>query len=221
MSCQITRSIGAYLLGAVDYPEWIEIDRHVRHCEVCRSEIVQLAGLPGLIGRLPLDEVIGGDVPNAPVEHEPKRRWTGDRRRSPLMAVAVAVVAIVGIFAGIQLSRSGASAGTATSTFSTAFALAGNNPAAHVRGGASLTAQEWGTEIWIQVQGVPPGTQCTLVVHGRDGRTVVSGRWMSESTKAFWVPASTPLPRTDIASLDVVTPTHTLVTLTPGSGQVR
>ena len=100
MSCETTESIGAYLLGAVDDPEWTQIDHHLRLCEVCRSEIVRLAGLPGLLVRVPVDEVLGNDPLVAPVKPGATRRRASRRRISLLVAASVVSLSFLG-FGGI------------------------------------------------------------------------------------------------------------------------
>jgi hypothetical protein len=215
MTCDRTTSIGAYLLGGLDYPEWQDIDRHLPDCEICRAEIVRLAGLPGLIGRLPLDEVIAGDADLAPPARSNRR---SARRRHTSLAVAAAalVLALAGTLGGIAATETGTAKVTATAsaTWSTRFALSGSNPSTGVQGGASLTAKSWGTEIWVQLNGVPPHLQCDLVVHTSDGRAIAGGAWSSDATRGVWVPASAPVGPSQIANLDIATSAGSLVTLT-------
>jgi hypothetical protein len=57
MMCPETRSIGAYLLGALDPQEQVELEWHLAGCENCRQELIDVAPLPGLMHRLTLDDV--------------------------------------------------------------------------------------------------------------------------------------------------------------------
>jgi anti-sigma factor RsiW len=50
--CPHTRSIAALLLGALAPPERRQIMRHLRGCDDCRAEIIELAPLAGLLNRL-------------------------------------------------------------------------------------------------------------------------------------------------------------------------
>lgn len=225
MTCEITESIGAYLFGALDYSEWREIDRHLEQCDVCRPELVRLAGLPGLIGRLPVDDVIANEPERSSSASRTRPRRSASVRRTWLAAASL-VIALVGTFAGIAATRAptgrGAATakttGTATTKWSTAFALSGSNPATGVHGGASLTAERWGTEIWVRVQGIKPGTPCELVVSGRKSRAIVAGTWTSDSTKAFWVPGSAPMNPSGITSVKIATAAGVAVTLMRHSG---
>jgi predicted anti-sigma-YlaC factor YlaD len=50
--CPHRISIASYLLGALPPAERHEVDAHLRTCQECRTELVGLAGLPGLLARL-------------------------------------------------------------------------------------------------------------------------------------------------------------------------
>jgi hypothetical protein len=212
-TCDITTSIGAYLLGSLESGEWVTIDQHVRECEVCQADLVRLAGLPGLMAQLSIDEVIA-DVIDQPttattIPRSPRtlRKW---------LATAALIIAIAGSVAGGLLARTTGPSPAAgpSSVRSQTFTLTGSNTTTRVRGSASLRAESWGTEIWVTLHGVPGGVQCALVVRARDGRSVVGGTWSSgNSTAGVWVPASAPFRPSQIASLEVATPTKRLITL--------
>jgi hypothetical protein len=108
---------------------------------------------------------------------------------------------------GLWLSSGagGPQAGTAT--------LAGTNPATHVSATAILTATSWGTSIQLQVRGLPENVECSLVVRSRGGGTEVSGTWDAWQQGPVSIPASASWLPSDIASLQVTTPTRSLVTI--------
>lgn len=209
--CEMTTALGPYLLGAVELDEWSNIDRHLQCCEACQTEVVKLAGLPGLIGRVPLDDDLASPaLPQAsPTGQNSPRlaRPSGQRRalRTALAAVAVAVLAGLGVNAWERGPGS---------SWSRTFALAGANRTTHVSGGASLTSETWGTEIWLQLRGVPSGQTCEVLVRGRDGRSVVGGTWTSDTVRGGWIPATAPFQPSQIARIEVVSPPEHLVTLT-------
>jgi hypothetical protein len=58
-------SLGVYVLGALEPGERAVTEAHLAGCPACRDELVLLAGLPGLLGRLSLAEVTGGIGTNA------------------------------------------------------------------------------------------------------------------------------------------------------------
>ncbi len=45
-------SVASYLLDALPPGERREVDLHVRDCPECQAELINLAGLPGLLNRL-------------------------------------------------------------------------------------------------------------------------------------------------------------------------
>jgi hypothetical protein len=208
MTCEMMESLGVFLVGAVDIDEWYRIDGHLAECAECRAEIVRLAGLPGLIGRGPTAQTIVSDRlwPYSP-RTGPARHI---RRRASWMTagLAAAVLVIVALSLGIAVQRGGPS-----EPWSHRFALAGADPLTRVNGGASLTAESWGSEIWVQLNGVPDGTRCQLVVNTRTGHSSTSGAWTSDGHNGAWVPASAPFAPSEIVSIDVTTPTGQLVSL--------
>jgi anti-sigma factor RsiW len=52
MRCTEAMEAGAYVLGALPPAERSAYERHIARCTSCREEVAQLAGLPGLLGRL-------------------------------------------------------------------------------------------------------------------------------------------------------------------------
>jgi hypothetical protein len=205
-TCEMTTSLGPYLLGAVEFDEWTDIDDHLQRCEVCQTEVVRLAGLPGLMGKIPLDEALAFSSASPVASSAVRRKRSGGahRTRAGVAAFVIALVAIVGL---ITVSRPSGS-------WSRTFALEGSNPSTRVSGGASLTAERWGTEIWVKLRGVPPGLDCQLVVRARDGRTVVGGAWASGTANGARIPATAPFGPSQIASLEIAAPPQHLLTLT-------
>src|SRR3984885_11154418 len=47
--------LGVYLLGAIGPGERAQIEEHLAACPWCRGELAGLAGLPGLLRRVPPD----------------------------------------------------------------------------------------------------------------------------------------------------------------------
>jgi anti-sigma-K factor RskA len=52
VKCEQTVDAGAYVLGALAPAERAAYERHLASCPECRYEVSDLAGLPGLLGRL-------------------------------------------------------------------------------------------------------------------------------------------------------------------------
>ncbi|MBA8925872.1 anti-sigma factor RsiW [Kutzneria viridogrisea] len=64
MSCQHSVSLGVYVLGALEPGERSAMERHLTGCPFCQQELVRFAPLPGLLGRISLDDL-------ATLEHDP------------------------------------------------------------------------------------------------------------------------------------------------------
>jgi hypothetical protein len=169
MTCRDgTTDLGAYVLGALDPADRRRVEEHVRGCRVCAAELAELRELPPL-----LDRVRPGDLSDAAVTPSPDLfervsaaaeadRARGFRRR--LLAAAAVLVVL------------GAGAGTAV------WALRSDEPtrtvvAGDVRMTVTVTAEGDGTALDVRVAGVPPRTNCTLLVVDRDGNPHPAGEW--------------------------------------------
>lgn len=108
---------GAYVLGALTPADRSAYERHLAICPTCREDVAQLAGLPGLLGRLDTEVAIGlNDEPKAPLllldtllnrarsERQRTSRRTIWRRTGTLL-----VAACLAILAGLGLGAVSAS----------------------------------------------------------------------------------------------------------------
>lgn len=106
----------AYVLGALEPGEAQAFQRHLEQCAVCRDEVEALEGvvqaLPMAAPRHPVPKRLRRRVMRA-VREEPRSdasrpsrlgQFAGWRLRPGLAAVAAAVIAAAGIFAGVELS---------------------------------------------------------------------------------------------------------------------
>ena len=66
-------ALGVYVLGAIDPAERALVDQHLAVCRECREELVGLAGLPGLLGRVTPDEVERASTNPPPAAPPPDR----------------------------------------------------------------------------------------------------------------------------------------------------
>ena len=64
----IRHALGVYVVGAIDPAERSVVDAHLSRCLECREELAGLAGLPALLGRVPLADAermaLGDEVPD-------------------------------------------------------------------------------------------------------------------------------------------------------------
>jgi hypothetical protein len=101
VSCELAHLDAAYVLGSLSPSERADYERHLRTCDECSRSVRELAGLPGLLARVPADvlEPLDRDpVPTtllpalvAAAERHQRRRTI---RTALLTAAAVAVIAV-------------------------------------------------------------------------------------------------------------------------------
>jgi hypothetical protein len=97
--------IGPYVLNALEPEEMDEMRRHLAGCARCAGEAQSLGGLPALLDRVEVDDVVA--VPSPELEEEVLDRFVRERARTrprrrpwrrlavPALAVAALVVAIL------------------------------------------------------------------------------------------------------------------------------
>lgn len=191
MTCPDTTAIGAYVLGALDTDERLDLERHLHDCAGCRDALLQFANLPGLLNTLTLEEVTA--VPAS----TPRRTFP---RRRALIAVAAAVfVAGAGVLAGRELGTDPSPQAQPSVSWSATDGAGG------IDATARLSNQPWGTDIQLRLKAVKPGQLCKLVVHARSGDSETTGWWSTTNITEADVPASTSIALPDIDQLDVVT----------------
>ncbi len=222
MMCPETRSIGAYLLGALDPQEQFEMERHLTGCASCRQELIEVAHLPGLMHRLTLHDVTqratsvrnlqGVPQPDLVPEFEvattsPEtspvdvccrfaflHRLTRSRMLLPAMIILL-VLATAGV-AGAELLTRQPSPGVSTWTSTDA--------AGGVDTVARLSNQPWGTDIRLWMDDPPPELICRLIVYPQTGAAQTAGWWSTNHEAHLLVPVSTSIPLSQIAHIDVI-----------------
>jgi Putative zinc-finger len=199
MTCTQTTALGAYVLGALDGPERLATEEHLRECAYCREELVRLAPLPGLLAQVELDEVgePEGERPIGPVPALATAPSAADPwwRRPRLLATAAAVAAVlmaVGL-GGIVVVDDDSPSEMATATWSTAPEADG------IDASATLSDHAWGTGVELALDDLPNRLRCRLVVWSDDGRVETAGWWTTGYATSADVPASTSI---DLASID-------------------
>jgi anti-sigma factor RsiW len=54
VTCAVARSLGVYVLDALDAAERESVARHVERCPHCRRELEAMAPLPALLASVPI-----------------------------------------------------------------------------------------------------------------------------------------------------------------------
>ena len=164
--CALAHSDAAYVLGSLSPTDRLEFERHLPGCESCRRSVAELAGLPGLLGRVPVEQV---EVP-VPVEPLPATVLPAlvavvrreQRRKAVLMTLgAAAAVAAVAIGASaLQAARDDGAAPEATRTSVSPTVAAAKPMQVVVDWGVSadvtLTSVGWGTRVGLNCHYAEP-----------------------------------------------------------------
>jgi anti-sigma factor RsiW len=183
--CRETRQLlGVYVLGAIDPAERAQVDEHLGECQLCRDELAGLAGLPAMLGHVPVADVerLSALPAGQPEMEEPSdellnsllKKVAAKRRsrmwRGAAAAAAAVLVAAGGAAAGGQLV--GTHQGKVPSEVAT-----GSNARSNVAAEVDYSATDWGTAMRVQVSGINPGTTCKFWVVQKDGKESLAGSW--------------------------------------------
>ncbi len=203
-SClHVRQSLGVYVVGAIDPAERTMVDRHLAGCPDCREELAGLAGLPALLGRVPVAEAAqiagfpsertgpGPRSDPSPPDGEiltPLLARVAQRRRASRwrnLAAAAAVVLVAGGSAAgaVELTQA-PSAGSSVSPGTAGHweKAHGTAPGTNVTADITYRGQPWGTQLAVRVSGIKSGTTCQLWVLGAHGEKWLAGSWTVTST---------------------------------------
>lgn len=223
MTCSFALDDGAYVLGALSPAERLDFERHLDLCDECMRGVREVAGLPGLLGR----------VEESVVEHTPEdepvpatllpalsRELGRVRRRRTLAAMGLVAAMAAGIVpvAVSQLGDGDGSSPAVPGVSSPAVGVKAQpmDPLGEVPVQASVTLEQvtWGTRLGLVCTydrssveyELPPTVDYTLFVRTRDGRTEQVGSWRSVTGKTMRLSAATAVNRDEIASVEIRTP---------------
>ncbi len=221
----IRLALGVYVVGAIDPAERALVDAHLAGCPACREELAGMAGLPALLGRVPVgdaerlaDGARAADLEEPPPEllqallrrvaaRQQARRWR------LLTAAAAAVVIAIGGGVAVGLGVAGG-AGHPESHPAAELAL-GHDPATQVSARVDFAPTAWdGTAMRVQVSGIPGGTRCRFWVVTAGGRRLLAGSWtVTASYGSHWYPASSPVAMSAVRGFQVTAGSRLLVTV--------
>lgn len=211
----------SYTLGALSIDERLEYEEHLEACAECRAAVFELAGMPGILSRLPTEDAVALSDPSAApparlgavhgsteslqsTAHAARRF----RRRRNILQLAVAAAAIVLALAG------GTVLGSAPTRPSSTLQAAGSMPMTAVNGNTSLTAalrltaEPWGTRLdwscsYRTDEWISASTTYDLVATRRDGTVTTIGTWTADGNHSSGLAASTDIVRRDLRSIDI------------------
>ena len=206
----------AYVLGALSSAERLEFEAHLGSCAACSARVAELAGMPGILGRL--DGASAEELRDLLPEADPPVRTEGAvahlarrvhrRRRVTALAGAAAIVAaaVGGATLGSVPSRAGR----------------GGQRLEPVGGSAvsaelTVTAVPWGTRLaWTchypSSGGGPYADEgYRLVVTTTGGTTATVATWAAHGDGASGLAAATSIPERSIRTVEIRTDTGGVV----------
>jgi hypothetical protein len=214
MTCIFTMSDAAYVLGSLSPSDRREFESHLDGCEECSLAVRDLAGLPGLLGRV--DPEVFEQTPVEPVPDTLRPRVMAavrrrQHRRTWLTAgVAAAAAAAVTIGGAVLFDHP---ASTPVVGGPPSVVVPSGQPMKQVSSDpmmatVALTSVAWGTKldlacIYPLVRGEYEGGSYALVVHTTDGHTQRVATWRGLPGKAMQLTAATASKASDIRSVDV------------------
>lgn len=215
---EFARYDAAYVLGALSPVERREFEDHLKVCAACASSVGELAGMPGLMAAVSIEEL------TAEVEAPPEmllpslaravRRERGRRRlfvgtSAAAAAVLIAVGATAVSGAGSPARPSAAPAASAVSG-SANLAMTAVVPSP-VTASARLVDMAWGTRIDLtcsySARGSFPGAgyPYALVVIDRNGGVQQVATWKALPDRQLTIRGASSLARQDVAAVEVRT----------------
>lgn len=213
----------AYVLGALSPADRRAYEEHLRECDRCAAAVAELAGVPGLLGRLPREQGLAAlGEPESPLESQrgSERAGVGPEVLPRLIArarrqrirtrwitaglSAAAAVLLVGVLALVLPSALAPSAPEPTP-----IAMEQVEPSA-LTADLNLTAESWGTRIdsrctYAKVEedhGAHSWTYA-MVVTDRQGRQTQVSTWTAEEGETVVPTATTSVALADIAAIDI------------------
>lgn len=200
----LQRSLGSYVLGALEPSERAELEAHLTGCPACREELASYAGLPGLLSRLSLQEATGSALLPAPallprvLTAVQRERDRGVRRlhrwQAATATLAVAAAAATALATAPRVTETEppgrplvAAAGVSAS------------------GQLALERRPWGTAVHLRLEDLPPAASyAAWAVDAAGARSAVAA-WGPTSNGDAEVTGATSLPPNAVRSLVVST----------------
>lgn len=198
---------GAYVLGALSPEERYDFEQHLRDCPECQANVGEIAGLPGLLSKVPVEQARSTvtEQPPPTLLSNLLRQAGSERKRTRRTTIAswLATAAAIIALAIVSIPWSGEDA----ETFPTE--LAAVNAGTSTKMSANIEQVAWGTKIDIQCDDrKSAGTSdyqavFELVVITNDGDEKVVGTWVGQPGKVTVIPSSVWMSVDDIKTLEI------------------
>lgn len=181
MICDEARlDLGVYVLGALSPEEQRRFEEHLRTCPDCATEYEELRFLPPLLDGLGPEDLYPAHVAPSPDLFARMSAAAAREGRRPLRSrtwalIAAAVIAVLGVGAGVTVWATGSEGQTVSVT------------AGPVEVTVTATGADEGTRLEVSVDGLRPGEMCRIVAFDEDGNPHQGGSWpASEAGDGRW-----------------------------------
>lgn len=211
---------GSYILGSLSPAERREFEAHLDGCETCSRAVRDLAGLPGLLGRIGpdvLDEPQPEPVPETLLPRLSRAVRRRQQRRTWLTAGIAAAAAVAVTTGGVLALDQGNGPGrnvadnppsSSPTSVVPVFHQMTNTSADPMVASVALTKVPWGTRLDLNCS--YPRTATTyegggyaMVVHTKGGHTERIATWNGLPGKSMQVSGATKTWRQDITEVEV------------------
>jgi len=223
MRCPYSQDPAAYVIGSLSPTERLDFEKHLEACDDCTRAIRELAGLPGLLGRVE-PSVLEHPAADRPVPDTllpTLSRQVRSARRRRILIAAGAAVAFVAVLVPVLVTRLGPSDrprpdSPVDSSDTPSLVSQPMHPVGDVPLKASVTMESvtWGTRVgltstydrWAMDRRLPPSMDYTLCVRDWNGHTEQVGSWRSVDGMTMEVSGATSMTQDDISAVQVRAP---------------
>ncbi len=169
----------AYVLGALDPVERIDYERHLRACAQCQTDVGEFAALPGLLAQVgppgkPEDDPAKGRITQlaiARANHDYGRLSANMRRwRLAAVAAAAAVIVLIVAFGWTAVTNGGSNDDSERTELAFDAAATGT---------IAIDGRLWGTNIEVNLTGLPQRDAYQLWAVDESGTWIVAATWTS------------------------------------------
>ena len=184
----VAGDLAVYLAGALEHREGWEAESHLAVCGWCTNELRELQEVTTLLEGMPPELLLdgppdGGDLMLRRTVRR-IRKEAGVGRRRVLGVAAALVLGTAGVGAGFMYGQqTNASPIVVAGADSTRLAGAMSGRAVDAETGASMAVAVLPTAGWVRlsadIDGIPPGERCRVVVVSRDGHRETAFSWLT------------------------------------------
>lgn len=197
---RLRESIGLYVLGQLEPFEMVELGDHLAGCQDCRREEEELRPVAELLRTVDLGHL---EDPELPADLEQRVVTAVLPRPAPPLPQVAAALAGVAVLVAIALALVPRPApAPADLGVEEAIAFSVVPPGVAVDG--AVVAHTWGTEVKLEVEGLPAGVTYTVVVEPESGPAVIAGTMIGVKDRPITCALNGAVPRDQARSVIVV-----------------